>query len=102
MRTNVAKTSIDAFASIKGKAIQNQQQKIISVMKPDVIYTRRSIAKLAKLETSTASARINSMLDTYIMVDGKTKDPLTKKTVEALKLKIAKKQMDMFETTTQQ
>jgi hypothetical protein len=90
MRTAMAETSLDAFADIKQSGeLQEQQRKIISVMQPELTYTRRSLAALAKLETSTASARINSLLGTHIEVVGKTKDPLTRKTVEALQLKAA-------------
>jgi predicted HTH transcriptional regulator len=90
MRTQMAETSLDAFYDLKqSPTLQDQQRKIINVMKPEVTYTRRALASLAKLETSTASARINSLLDTHIVVVGKTKDPLTKKTVEALQLKAA-------------
>jgi hypothetical protein len=90
MKTNVAETSLDAFAEIKHSGeLQDQQRKIISVMQPETTYTRRSLAALAHLETSTASARINGMLGTHIEVVGKTKDPLTRKTVEALQLKAA-------------
>jgi Fic family protein len=90
MLSNVTETSLDAFAELKQSGeLQDQQRKIISVMQPERTYTRRSLAALAKLETSTASARINSLLDTHIVVVGKTKDPLTRKTVEALQLKVA-------------
>ncbi|PPC95217.1 MAG: hypothetical protein CTY33_00225 [Methylotenera sp.] len=88
MLTNVTETSLEAFAELKhSSTLQDQQRKIIAVMKPEQTYTRRALAALAKLETSTASARINSLLDTHIVVVGKTKDPLTRKTVEALQLK---------------
>jgi predicted HTH transcriptional regulator len=90
MRNHMAETSLDAFGDIKQSGeLQEQQRKIISVMQPEQTYTRRALAALAKLETSTASARINSLLDTHIVVVGKTKDPLTRKTVEALQLKVA-------------
>jgi predicted HTH transcriptional regulator len=90
MLTNVKETSLDAFAKIKQSGeLQEQQRKIINVMKPETTYTRRSLAALAHLETSTASARINSLLGTHIVVVGKTRDVVTKKTVEALQLKAA-------------
>jgi predicted HTH transcriptional regulator len=90
MRNHMAETSLDAFAELKQSGeLQDQQRKIISVMQPETTYTRRALAALAQLETSTASARINSLLDTHIVVVGKTKDPLTHKTVEALQLKVA-------------
>jgi Fic family protein len=90
MRNHMAETSLDAFADIKQSGeLQGQQRKIISVMQPETTYTRRSLAALAKLETSTASARINSLLDTHIEVVGTVKDPITNKTVQALQLKAA-------------
>ncbi len=90
MLTNVTETSLEAFAELKqSSTLQDQQRKIIAVMQPQQTYTRRALAALAKLETSTASARINAMLNTHIVVVGKTKDPLTRKTVEALQLKVA-------------
>jgi hypothetical protein len=86
----MTESSLDAFHDLKqSSTLQDQQRKIINVMKPAVTYTRRSLAALAMLETSTASARINAMLDTHIVVVGKVRDPLTKKTVEGLQLKVA-------------
>lgn len=83
-------TSLDAFYSLKKSSIIGDQcRKIIAVMLPNITYTRRSLAVMANLETSTASARINSMLDTHIEVVGRIKDPLTNVTVEALQLKVA-------------
>jgi predicted HTH transcriptional regulator len=90
MLTNVKETSLDAFSELKQSGeLQEQQRKIINVMKLETTYTRRSLAALAHLDTSTASARINAMLNTHIVVVGKVKDPLTRKTVEALQLKAA-------------
>jgi hypothetical protein len=83
----VKDTSLDAYYDLKQLGqIQPQQFQIINVMRPGKTYTRRMLARLSKLETSTASARINSMLDTHIAVVGTMKDPLTGKTVEALAL----------------
>lgn len=85
---NVKDSSLDAFFDLqKSSVLQNQQRKILSVMQPGAIYTRRQLAKLTGIETSTVSARVNSMLDVAIEIVGKTKDNLTNKTVEALKLK---------------
>lgn len=87
---NIQDTSLDAFFELKKTpTIGDQCRKILSVMTPNTTYTRRGIAALAKLETSTASARINSLLDTHIEVVGAVKDPMTKKTVQALMLKVS-------------
>lgn len=89
MNHNIQATSLDAFFDLKKtQTLQDQQRKIINVMQPESIYTRRELAALAKLETSTASARINSLLDTFIEVVGIKQDPLTRKNVQALKLKV--------------
>jgi predicted HTH transcriptional regulator len=88
--TNVAATSLDAFFDLKKSTkLQEQQRKIISVMQPNVSYTRRDLAELTKLETSTVSARINGMIDTHVEIIGTVKDMRTGKTVQALILKAA-------------
>lgn len=88
MKTNVKDSSLDAFFAIKhSPALQDQERKIIKVMEPYKVYTRRQLAKLTKLETSTVSARVNGMLDTFIEVVGHIKDPITNRLVEALTLK---------------
>lgn len=90
MKTNVRESSLDAYFDVKQTStLQDQQRKIISVMQPETIYTRRQLAMLSGIETSTVSARVNSMIDVVIEVVGKTKDPITHKNVEALKLKAA-------------
>ena len=87
MKTNITDTSLDAFYAIKKDGnLQMQQRKILNVMQPNTTYTRRELAHLAGIETSTASARINSLLETYIEVVGTKLDPVTGKTVQALRL----------------
>lgn len=84
-------TSLDAFFDLKhSRRLQEQERMILSKMKPYTAYTRRELAHLAGIETSTASARINAMLDMFIEIVGKKKDPVTGKTVEALMLKMEK------------
>jgi predicted transcriptional regulator len=88
--TNVTATSLDSFFDLKKSTkLQEQQRKIISVMQPNVCYTRRDLAYLSGLETSTVSARINSLIDTHVEVIGTIKDKCTGKTVQALVLKAA-------------
>jgi len=90
MRTNIADTSLDAFCDLKqANTLQQQQKQIIKVMLPDRTYTRRELALLSNLETSTVSARVNSMIDVCVQVVGRKKDPFTGKNVEALMLKAA-------------
>lgn len=90
MKTNVRESSLDAYFDVKKTStLQDQQRKIISVMQPETIYTRRQLAMLSGVEISTVSARVNSMIDVVIEITGKVKDPLTNRKVEALKLKAA-------------
>lgn len=90
MKTNVKDSSLDSFFDHKkSQKLQAQQLKIVSVMQPEKVYTRRELAQLSGIETSTVSARVNSMIDTVIEIVGTKKDPLTNKTVEALMLKVA-------------
>ena len=87
LQTQMRDTSLDAFHDLKlGNTLQLQQKRILNVMQPNRTYTRRELAALAGMETSSASARINSLLDTHIAVVGTKKDAFTKKTVEALML----------------
>jgi predicted HTH transcriptional regulator len=90
MKNKVKETSLDAFYDHKkSKKLQAQQLKIVSVMQPEKVYTRRELAQLSGIETSTVSARVNSMIDTVIEIVGTKKDTTTGKTVEALQLKVA-------------
>lgn len=90
MKTNVTNSSLDSFFDLKkSSTLQDQQRKIINVMIPGKVYTRRELAVLSGIETSTVSARVNAMLDTVVEVIGKKKDALTGKNVEALVLKVA-------------
>lgn len=85
MRTNVTETSLDAFFALKSTPqIQAQQLKILNVMQAGVIYTRRELAHLTGIETSTVSARINAMLGLSVDVVGTRKCPITGVTVQAL------------------
>lgn len=90
MKTRMKDSSLDAFFDLKKTpTITTQINKILSKMKPDQVYTRRMLANLTKIEISTISARVNEMLEVYIVVTGTTKDHSTNRTVEALQLKVA-------------
>lgn len=83
----IKQTSLDAYIDIKSNGnIQEQQKKILLKMTLGYNYTRRELAALTKLETSTVSARVNAMLDTFIEVMGKRKCRISGKTVESLTL----------------
>lgn len=87
---NIKSSSLDAYFDLKkSSTLQDQQRKIVEVMIPGNVYTRRELAVLSDLETSTVSARVNAMLGTVVEVIGKKKDSITQKNVEALTLKVA-------------
>jgi len=89
-KTNITESSLDAFSDLKkSNTLQQQQRQIINVMIPERTYTRRELALYSGLETSTVSARVNSMIDVCVQVVGRKKDPFTGKNVEALMLKAA-------------
>lgn len=90
MHTNMTDTSLEAFSDLKkSNTLQQQQRQIINVMIPGKVYTRRELALYSGLETSTVSARVNSMIDIRVQVVGKKQDPITGKNVQALMLKMA-------------
>lgn len=83
-------TSLDAFFDLKkSRALQNQERLILSKMQPNTVYTRREMADITKLDYSAVSARVNALLDVYIVIVGR-KQNRTKRTAEALMLKLEK------------
>ncbi len=86
----IKQTSLDAYIELKcnGK-IQAQQKEILAKMIPANEYTRRELAVLTKIETSTISARVNSMLGTLIGVTGKRKCRISGRNVESIQMIVA-------------
>lgn len=82
-------TSLEAFYEIEfsGKA-GTQKALILEYLKKVKSATRRQIAKELNMETSTVSARVNSLRDDYLLVnDSKTVTcPVSKKTVHLVEL----------------
>lgn len=72
MITNVQDTSLDAFDHLKRNGIlQAEQIKVLNVMIPYRLYTRRELAQKAGMDTSSVAGRVNAMLDEQVVVDGK-------------------------------
>ncbi|MES2415120.1 MAG: hypothetical protein V4614_15040 [Pseudomonadota bacterium] len=87
MKTAVTQTSIDSYHAHKGNNFNGQFETILKVMKPGVLYSRRQIAHLAGMETSTVAARMHAMVaDGTVEVSGRIKCPHTGVNVEAVKL----------------
>ena len=86
MKTAVTSTSIDSFHAHKANAFAGQHGIVLAVMRVGQMYSRRQIAKLSKLETSTVSARVNELLECgQLEVCGTLKCPHSGRHVEAVK-----------------
>lgn len=89
--SNVRQTSIDSYHAHKGNNYNGQFQTILAAMKPGQVYSRREIAMLTRMETSTVAARINALLsplDGRVEVCGRIKCPHTGVNVEAVRLTV--------------
>jgi predicted transcriptional regulator len=87
MKTRVASSSLAAYDSIIGVLTQEKEREIAEVMKSGRRFTRREIAKITGMETSSVSARVNHMIDLDVIeVDGHIRCPITKRMVEAIRL----------------
>lgn len=89
-KTNVKETSIMAFKDLKKKkALGKMQLLIYNSMSNNKLYTRKQLARLLNLDTSTMSARINELVNSnYILIVGKKICPVSNREVEALALNI--------------
>lgn len=87
MKTNVAKTSIRNYDALKRSGFMGQHAAIVSRMERGVIYSRRQLAKMTGLETSSVAGRVNELIeDGQLIICGNIKCPHTGRTVEAVKL----------------
>lgn len=83
MRTAVTSTSRDAYHALAHTSAQCNR--ILSAMRAGVLYTRRQVASLCGLETSTSAARFNALVKAgHVQVVGTIKDPATGKNVQAV------------------
>jgi Mn-dependent DtxR family transcriptional regulator len=95
MRTNVTATSLAAHDSIIGSLTEECHRKIASVMEPGIFYTRKQIAYMLNMETSSVAGRVNRMIELEVIeVSGQIRCPVSGRMVEAIKLAPAQK--DMF------
>lgn len=83
MKTAVTQTSVDAYHALTSTS--RQCSAILSAMRAGVLYSRRQVASLCGLETSTSAARFNALIaEGKVQVCGRIKDPTTGKSVEAV------------------
>lgn len=83
-----ALTSKIAFSELnKEKAIPPQENKIFLYLKDKKEATRRQIARDLSMETSTVSARVNSLVNKRLIKSERTtKDPITNNLVYLLEV----------------
>jgi DNA-binding Lrp family transcriptional regulator len=87
MLTNVTSSSLAAFDSIQAHIMGDSQRKIVEAMRPDTFYTRKQLARMLGMDTSSVSGRVNELIkDEVIEVVGQIRCPISKRMVEAIKL----------------
>lgn len=93
MKTAVTQTSRDAYHALTSTS--KQCNAILDAMRAGTLYTRRQVAKLVGLETSTSAARFNALIAAgQVKVCGRIKDPVSGVSVEAV-VKVAQ-QMELI------
>ena len=80
-------TSRAAYHQHKGNNFAGQHDCILSKLRPGKLYSRRQIAKLTHMETSTVSARCFELRDAgMLVICGTLRCPITGINVQAVKL----------------
>ena len=86
MKTAVAHSSLQTHDALRGAGFAALQELILARMKPGRMYSRRQIAQLAHLETSTTAGRVNELIALgAIAVCGTIKCPMTGRSVEGIR-----------------
>jgi len=93
---NIKESSLTAYDSLKSNGMAASQARILAHMQPGRLYSRREIARALDLETSSVAGRVNELIEmNQVEVCGHIKCPISRKTVEAIKL--AGKQTSLFD-----
>ena len=95
MKTAVTRTSLRSYDLLKASGFCGQHAAIVSHMQKGQLYSRRQLAKLTGLETSSVAGRINELIEQgQVVVTGTLVCPLSHRHVEAVKL--ADEQMELL------
>jgi hypothetical protein len=79
----VAQTSREAYHALANTS--RQCAAILNAMRPGLIYSRRQVAMLCGLETSTSAARFNALIAAgQVQVCGRIRCGISGKSVEAV------------------
>lgn len=91
MKTGVTRSSREAHHSLANTS--RQCTAILNAMRAGVLYSRRQVASLCGLETSTSAARFNALIAAgQVSVVGRIKCGISGKSVEAVQLVSAKRE----------
>lgn len=95
MKTNVTPSSLASYDHLKAHIMGECQRKILSVMEAGKVYTRKQIARMTDMETSSVSGRMNELITMEVVqVIGSIRCPISGKLVEAVQL--VPDQKDLF------
>jgi DNA-binding Lrp family transcriptional regulator len=87
MRTNVTATSLAAHDSIAGTITADCHRKIIAAMQAEIFYSRKQIARMLGMETSSVAGRVNELIDLGVIeVVSQIICPISNRRVEGIKL----------------
>ncbi len=87
MKTAVTSTTLASYDQMNGAGFGHLQSMILSQIAPGKVYSRRQLARMTGLETSTIAGRINELLALdAVEVVGTIRCPVTGRQVEAVRL----------------
>ena len=86
MKIAVSSTTLASYDQMNGAGFGALQSLILARMKPGQLYSRRQLAQMTRLETSTVAGRVNELISRDVLeVVGTIKCPVTQRNVEAVK-----------------
>lgn len=86
MKTQVSPHSIETFHQI-GQIIGDQEARVLAVMKPKRVYSRRQLGHLAGIENSAAARCVNGLVKTDRLIEsGTIQCPITGRNVGGVQL----------------
>jgi DNA-binding MarR family transcriptional regulator len=87
MLTNVTSSSLAAYDSIQAHIKGESQRSIVEAMQPGMIYTRKQLARMLGMDTSSVSGRVFELIEMGVIeVFSQIECPISHRRVEGLKL----------------
>lgn len=68
MITNVSPHSVDTFHQI-AHIIGDQEERVLAVMKPNRVYSRRQLGRMARIENSAAARCVNGLVKSGRLIE---------------------------------